>query len=156
LARRQSGYHFSDWHLAQEVKSIVVMRNDAQAQLLRNSGFRNVTEVGRHLQAIRMLAAGRADLWPTSDMEAALIVRQGGMAWAGFRQAAVIKDVYSAIIISKGTALKVVRDWQRAWDSMAGDGTLALIAQRWSQKLKIDIHPQSRVLVFDGQQGTAE
>ncbi len=156
LARRESGYHLADWHLAREVRSIVVLRDDARAQLLRDAGFHNVTEVGSHLQALRMLAAGRADLWPTSDMEAALIVRQSGLPWADFSEAAVIKDIYSAVIISKGTALKVVYDWQRAWEAMAGDGTLTAIAHRWSQKLKIDIHLQGRLLVFSGRQRAEE
>ncbi len=156
LARRKSGYQFSDWRLAREVKNIVVMRDDARAQLLHEAGFRNVTEVCGHLQALRMLAAGRADLWPTSNMEAAFIARQNGIPWDDFSQAAVIKDTYTAIIISKGTALKVVRDWQRAWGSMVGDGTLTAIARRWSQKLKIDIHLQGRMLVFGGRQGAVE
>ncbi|MFW8600721.1 substrate-binding periplasmic protein [Desulfobacterota bacterium M19] len=156
LARRKSGYRFSDWHLAREVKSIVVMRDDARSQLLHEVGFRNVIEVGSHLQALRMLAAGRASLWPTSDMEAAFIARQGGIPWSCFSRAAVIKDIYPAIIISKGTALKVVHDWQRAWEAMSGDGSLNAIARHWSQKLNIDIHLQGRMLVFGARQGAVE
>ena len=153
LARRGSAYHFSDWHLAGEVPVIVALRNDSRAQFLRDAGFRNIIEVGRHRQALRMLAAGRANLWPTSDVEAALIIRRSGLDEADFRRVVVIKDIYGAVIISRGTPRRVVEGWQRAWESMIVDGNLAAIARRWSQKLKIDVHLQGRLLVFGGRQG---
>jgi len=127
---------------------IVVLRDDARSQMLARNGFTNLIRVNSHEQAVKMLYHKRANLYPSSDIEAPLIAGRAGVPFSSLRPVFNLKTIRPHIIISKGTPVEIVQAWQKAWRSVANDGTLGTIAARWAKKLAAPLTVEDGVIVL--------
>lgn len=129
-------------------KSIVVVQKDARAAYLKEKGFENIYEVSDHTIALNMLMKGRVDLWITSDFEGPALVEDSGFKMSLIENAYTVKIIESYIGFSKNTSLKIVKQWRDAFTDMKQDGTLKMIAAKWSKITGIEMSAENGVLSY--------
>lgn len=134
-ARKDDQHAYTSLDDLRAVKHIAVLRDDARGQLLAKEGFTNLIRVNSHEQGIKMLYHHRADLYPSSDIEAPFIAQRAGIPFTALRPVYGLKTIKPHIIVSKGTPPPVLTAWRRAWQAMVEDGTLEQIARLWAAKL---------------------
>lgn len=116
---------------ARQSGDVLVVRDWYTAQQLASEGFHNLRYVTDPTQGLRMLLAGRADLFASER-----ISMRGALAAAGV-EASSLEEVYTFassdgyIAFSPGTPKRVVAAWQRAIDAMKADGSFRAIYKRW-------------------------
>lgn len=108
---------------AKQLKEIVVIQDDAKEQFLIDNGFTNINDVNRDISAIRMVHAGRADVWFSSNRGIVAAAGKAGYLPDEFGKALSIKKVYLYIAFSKETPDQIVSKWQSTLDEMKQDGT---------------------------------
>ncbi|MBI3350762.1 MAG: transporter substrate-binding domain-containing protein [Burkholderiales bacterium] len=116
---------------ARQSGEVLVVRDWYTAQQLASEGFHNLRYVTDPTQGLRMLLAGRADLFASER-----ISMRGALAAAGV-EASSLEEVYTFassdgyIAFSPGTPRRVVAAWQREIDAMKADGSFRAIYKRW-------------------------
>lgn len=129
-------------------KSIVVVQNDARAVYLREKGFENIYEVNNNSIALNMLMKGRADLWASSDFEGPVIVKDSGYKMSELKKAHTFNVIESYIGFSKNTPLTIVTQWRDAFAEIKRDGTLDMIAKKWSKLSGLEMTAEKGVISF--------
>lgn len=106
-------------------------KDDAREQFLKSQGFTNLDSSSSQKLNIRKLKAGRIDLLVSTNIGIATIPESAGLKPGDMVNILTFRDVELYIAISKGSDEMVVAAWQKAFDEMQGDGTLAAIQARW-------------------------
>ncbi|MBB6481261.1 substrate-binding periplasmic protein [Spirochaeta isovalerica] len=108
---------------AKKLKEIVVIQDDAKERFLIENGFTNINDVNNDISAIRMIHAGRADVWFSSNRGIVAASGKAGFRPDEFAKALSIRKVYLYIAFSRTTSDQIVSKWQATLDNMKKDGT---------------------------------
>lgn len=107
-------------------------RDDAREQFLKTQGFTNLDSSSSQTLNIRKLKAGRIDLLVSTNIGIAAMPESAGLKPGDLVNVFTFKEVELYIAFSRGSNEATVATWQKAFDAMQGDGTLAAIQARWA------------------------
>jgi polar amino acid transport system substrate-binding protein len=118
---------------ARKVKKIGVTKKVANYEILHAMGFKNLDVAGgSDDKNIKKLLKGRIDLWPyvkAAGYYNAKKIGQAGMIVAIPNVVLAQGDLY--IAFNKNTDDKIVKKWQKAFDKLLKNGTIAKIKARY-------------------------
>lgn len=123
--------------IAGENARVVGTRGDWRTQLLKRRGAA-IQETPDQLASVRMLLAGRADYWLSSDVELPLMLKSAGAGPETVDEAALISEASSYLLLSRGTKPAHVKAWQAAFKQLQSTGFLHRLAAKWSRKLGVN------------------
>lgn len=106
-------------------------KDDAREQFLKGQGFTNLDSSSSQMINIRKLKAGRIDLLVSTNIGVATMPESAGLKPGDMVNVFTFKEVELYIAFSKGSDEATVAAWERAFDEMQDDGTLAAIQARW-------------------------
>ncbi len=108
---------------------------DIAGQFLREQGFNNLRIAQTDDMNIDRLLSGEIDLWIASDLKARMIADNRSISADKFKGVFVAFQSPLYIGFNKDTPDSVVKDWQKALDSMREDGFYAKTRDAWVKKL---------------------
>ena len=118
---------------ARKVKKIGVTKKVANYEILHSKGFKNLDVIGgSDDKNIKKLLKGRIDLWPyvkVAGLYNAKKIGQAGMIVPIPNVTLAAGDLY--IAFNKNTDDKIIKKWQKAFDELLKDGTIAKIKARY-------------------------
>jgi|GEM_PF-1002444 len=118
--------------------TVVGVRGSWQVKLLQDADIQTV-EVEDHASSVRMLMAGRVDLWITSNLQASIVLKEAGVSATAARSIYTIQKSASYLMVSKGTDPELVARWRAAYEELKAGTRLQEIAKEWSEKLGIPL-----------------
>lgn len=108
---------------ARKAKGIAVIKGDAKEKYLLDRGFTNVVPLTNVLSCLRMVQAGRTDLWMTTNRGITAAALQAGVDPALFEKALTVRESYLYIAFSRDTSDEIVKQWRTTFENMQHDGT---------------------------------
>lgn len=115
---------------------IAGLRGSWRPALLAKNGI--YTEETDSLEAgLRMLRAKRVDGWISSDLELPLILRENKIRHSDLKEAFLISEASSYLLISKGTGTEEVATWKDAFQKLQNTDLLMQLAKKWSGILDV-------------------
>ncbi|MDH4100225.1 MAG: transporter substrate-binding domain-containing protein [Nitrospirota bacterium] len=133
FARKGSGLVIRALDDAKKVKSIGTYKDDVGEIMLKERGFTNINSILDDKFNVQKLAAGRIDLWITSEIAGHYVARKMGVQDKVEKIFEVGSDhLYLAFNI-KTPDSEIVR-WQKALDEIKSDGTYAQILRKYDVK----------------------
>jgi polar amino acid transport system substrate-binding protein len=121
-AKKGTGLKINTLDDAKAVKGIGVNLNSASHQFLVEKGFKNVFPGGQD-EAVKMLLAGRLDLWLTGDLVGIDIAKKNGLDPAQLEMVYVNNQLKFYIAFNKNTPMDIIKKWQKTLDDIKADGT---------------------------------
>jgi polar amino acid transport system substrate-binding protein len=121
--KKDSGITIRSLDDARNVARIGTYHKDAKEQYLQSKGFGNLVSANRNLSNIRHLLNGQIDLWVSSDFNMPYLAQQAGIDPAELELVFAFLQVQNYIAFSAQTDDSLIHRWQRALDSIKGDGT---------------------------------
>lgn len=118
--------------------SIAGVRGSWQIKLLQDAGV-NVVETANHETAVRMLKAGRVDLWITSQLQASVLLRDLQIPQDAVKPVFTVRRSPSYLMVSKDTDPQLVDQWRRAYRELLQTDFFERTAMTWSGKLGIPL-----------------
>lgn len=125
----------------EEAKAGVIIgtyKDDAREQFLKSQGFTNLESSNSQMLNIRKLKAGRIDLLVSTNIGTATMPESCGLKPGDMVNVFTFKEVELYIAFSKGSDEATMAAWQKAFDEMQGDGTLAGIQARWLPRAALE------------------
>lgn len=116
---------------ARRFSGIAVPREWYLHQILRQKNFTNLSPVATPAASLRMLAADRVPLAALDEVTYHETAMKEGIAPESIKPVVLLTEVRQYLVFSRDTDDKVVRDLQRAFDSLLADGTLARLYRHW-------------------------
>jgi polar amino acid transport system substrate-binding protein len=123
--------------IAAKKARVVGMRGDWRTQLFKRRGAA-IEETPQHIDSVRMLLAGRADFWLSSDLELPLMLKSAGAAPDAVDEAVLIREASSYLLVSRGTDPALLEAWQAAFAQLQTTGFFEQLARKWSRKLGVN------------------
>jgi len=118
---------------ARKVHKIGVTKSVANYEILKSMGFKNLDVIsGSDDKNIKKLLKGRIDLWPyvrAAGLYNAKKIGQAGMIVPIPGVTLAEGDLY--IAFNKNTDDKIIQKWQKAFDKLLKNGTIAKIKARY-------------------------
>ena len=112
------------------------LRGDWRTKLLTDYGIK-VDEANEVDLSIKQLAAGRIDLWASSESAAPNHLKSANMSLADVEVAFVLQVVPSYIMFSKGTSPETIEQWSKALVKLQQSDVFKKSAKKWSTTLGI-------------------
>lgn len=131
LYQRRDGPHFESMEQARSAERILIPREWYLHQVLRGSGYTNIYPVPTPVEAIRMLAAGRAPLMAMDDVTLADSLNGAGVNPQEIVTGPFIMQSAHYIAFWRNAPDEMVNTWQSALDEMKADGSFARIHAKW-------------------------
>ncbi|MFA6295928.1 MAG: transporter substrate-binding domain-containing protein [Patescibacteria group bacterium] len=100
-------------------------------QYLKDQGFNNLQSSIDPKKNITQLINKDADLSIFTDMTVGNLAQSAGYSLTDIKPIYKVMETQFYIAMSKGTSTAIVRDWQKAFDKIKNDGTLAKIYQQY-------------------------
>ncbi|MFP5221397.1 MAG: substrate-binding periplasmic protein [Acidobacteriota bacterium] len=116
---------------AKRVSSIGTYKDDAREQFLKSQGFTNLESSSSPHTNFKKLKAGRIDLMVSTNLGVGAILPLWGMKPGDVENVYTFKEAELYIAFSNGSDEAVVAAWEKAFEDMRNDGTLAAIQDRW-------------------------
>jgi polar amino acid transport system substrate-binding protein len=123
--------------IAAKKARVVGMRGDWRTQLFKRDGAA-IEETPQHIDSVRMLLAGRADFWLSSDLELPLMLKSAGAEPDAVNEAALIREASSYLLVSRGTDPARLEAWRVAFANLQATGFFEQLAKKWSRKLGVN------------------
>ena len=127
MAKRDSKIKINSIEDAKKVRLIGTYREDSKEQYLKSLNFTNLESVSEDNLNPKKLLSNRIDLWITAKSDYKLAIDNEKLNPKDFRIAFTVKKQDLFIAFSKQTDDATVKVWQKAYDSMVKDGSLAKI-----------------------------
>lgn len=120
---------------------LVTGRQTVNEALLQRLGFESLQKVASPSQAIRMLQAGRVDLWCNSSIAVPEVLRRMGLPEDSLVRLTRLESTPLYLAFSRGTAADTLAAWEQGLLSLQRDGTLSSLYKTW---LPLE-HPPTRI-----------
>jgi polar amino acid transport system substrate-binding protein len=131
FAKKGSNLKIRSLNDAKKVKKVGTYKDDATEAYLKGKGFNNLKSVINDDLNVKLLMAGRINLWITGELQGFHKVKAQGMSTSKIKKVFTVKNTQLYIAFSKGTSNKDIRKWQKALDSMKKDGTYKIIVKKY-------------------------
>ncbi|WP_157619373.1 substrate-binding periplasmic protein [Psychromonas aquimarina] len=138
--RSNSSLEIQSLEAARNVKSITSMRSDVRTSYLISRGFNNIQVLVTHKQGLLMLIKGRADLWTNSDWELPSQLKAANIQSSQLTPVYELFKKFNYIIVNNQTDPNIISNWKKALRKIKDDGTMEIIAAKWSEKLNMNLH----------------
>jgi polar amino acid transport system substrate-binding protein len=119
---------------AKKVSRIGTLRDDTRENFLRSLGFTNLDPVSNEQKNAKKLILGRIDLWTYKKPGLKTVCELAGVDYNALEEVLHLRTIDVSIAFSKQTSDAVVAQWQKAFDEMTQDGTIAEIRSKWDQE----------------------
>lgn len=117
---------------AKQVNRIGTLRDDTREHYLIDHGFTNLEPVSDEQQNAKKLILGRIDLWTYKKPGLKTVCDLAGVDYNKLEEVLHLRKIDVSIAFSKKTSDEIVMEWQKAFDEMTQDGTIARIRNRWN------------------------
>lgn len=128
---RRGGPRFDNIDGARTAERILIPREWYLQQMLQGMGFTNINAVSTPLEAVRMLAAGRAPLMALDDVTLADTLAAGGVDSQRIETGALISQAIQYIAFWSDAPDEMIARWQKALDDMKSDGSFDRLYEKW-------------------------
>ncbi len=135
--------------LAREKAVVGVYRASYFETSARKNGFKLFSLAATPERSVRMLLAGRVDLWADSNVSSGAIVMKAGGNPADIERVMTLDVTEMMLAISPGTPESTIQALERALREMKGDGSFQRIHRRWfpndvipNNVLRVGLPPQ--------------
>ena len=147
---QRRGEHWIDrLELAREKAVVGVYRASYFETSARKNGFKLFSLAATPERSVRMLLAGRVDLWADSNVSSGAIVMKAGGNPADIERVMTLDVTEMMLAISPGTPESTIQALERALREMKGDGSFQRIHRRWfpndvipNNVLRVGLPPQ--------------
>lgn len=116
---------------ASSVKAIGTTTNWFTEQFLKEQGFGNLQSKADPIESLKMLANQEVDLGVFTDVTFPLLCREAGIAPETLRPVLQLMQSQYYIAISKASAPKIVKQWEKAFADLQNSGNLDQIKNKW-------------------------
>ncbi|MEJ2500621.1 MAG: transporter substrate-binding domain-containing protein [Campylobacterales bacterium] len=130
-ARKGSEITVKTLEEAKKVGTIATIRDYATEQMLKKEGFENLQSHPDEESAARALLQGKADLFFSSKMTIADVLRNVGADMKDVQSVFTVSSDFAYIAFSKATPPDLVARWQAELDAMKRDGSFNAIYAEW-------------------------
>lgn len=117
---------------AKKVTRIGTLRDDTRENFLKSHGFTNLEPVSNEQKNAKKLILGRIDLWTYKKPGLKTVCELAGVDYNALEEVLHLRRIDVSIAFSKKTSDAVIAKWQKAFDEMTQDGTIARIHKRWN------------------------
>ena len=135
--------------LAREKAVVGVYRASYFETSARKNGFKLFSLAATPERSVRMLLAGRVDLWADSNVSSGAIVMKAGGNPVDIERVMTLDVTEMMLAISPGTPESTIQALERALREMKGDGSFQRIHRRWfpndvipNNVLRVGLPPQ--------------
>jgi ABC-type amino acid transport substrate-binding protein len=111
----------------QQGGTICVLRGSSNETYLQSLGITNINAVTLPAQCLKMLEAGRVQLFYTSEIGMEGLLKEQGLAADRFKALLHLKKEYLYLAFSKDVSDERIRNWQDVLEEAKRDGTVARI-----------------------------
>lgn len=111
-------------------------RGTAFHALLKKQGFQHIVAVNSSENAVRMLMNGRIEVLCDDDLAIAELVRRSGYQSDDYVKVASLKSSSLYFAFSRGTAPRVISNWQSALADIKRSGEFDDLYKKWFSHLK--------------------
>jgi polar amino acid transport system substrate-binding protein len=118
--------------------TVAGVRGSWQIKLLEDAGIKTVATQD-HETNVRMLMAGRVDLWITSQLQASVLLRELQIPQEAVNPVYTVRRSPSYLMLSNGTDPLLVAQWRSAYDELLRTDFFEKTAMNWSGKLGIPL-----------------
>lgn len=130
-ALAENDLSLADIEAAKQVKTIATTTNWFSEQMLIDKGFTNLSSTPDPVETLKKLISKEADLAIFTDVTFPQLCQVAGVSPTTFKPMLELIQSEYYIAISKSTDPKDVRQWERAFDKLKEDGTLASLKKKW-------------------------
>lgn len=116
---------------AKGLKIIGTVKGDARDQILRDAGFSNLEQATTAALNIRKLQAGRIDAYATSNVAWKEQIRKEGFNPEEYEAVYPIRVIPVYCVFSPATDPEIFAAWERAFKTIAANGTLKRLSKQW-------------------------
>jgi polar amino acid transport system substrate-binding protein len=120
---------------AKKLKSIGTYMEDVRDQYLNKQGFTNLDAVYDNSLNLNKLIIGRISLWATSEGTARRYCEKAGFDFNKLKIVYTMRKKCLFIVFNKNTSDEIVNAWQKAYDELKADGTMARIYESQEQSV---------------------
>lgn len=131
FAKKDKGIKISNLDEAKKIKRIGTYTDDAKEQFLKNKGFTNLDSSPNDQANAKKLEADRIDLWFSGDEDLPIICKSKGIDPNQFEKVYTANEVKMYIAFSKDIPDTTIQKWQKAYDELEQDGTIAAIFKKY-------------------------
>jgi polar amino acid transport system substrate-binding protein len=118
--------------------TVAGVRGSWQLKLLQDAGAKTVATEG-HETNVRMLMAGRVDLWITSQLQASVLLRELQIPQEAVKPVYTVRRSPSYLMLSKGSDPLLIAQWRAAYEKLLQTDFFEKTAMNWSGKLGIPL-----------------
>jgi polar amino acid transport system substrate-binding protein len=118
--------------------TVAGVRGSWQIRLLEKAGIQTV-ETESQQTGVKMLLAGRVDLWVTSRLQASAILQDLGLPADSVSSVYTVRQSPSYLMVSNGTNPQLAEAWRNAYEGLKQSDFFDKAAEKWSQELGIPL-----------------
>ncbi len=118
--------------------TVAGVRESWQINLIADAGI-NVVATEDHETGVRMLLAGRVDLWITSRLQASAVLQGLGKRGDDVTPVYTVRKSPSYLMVSTGTDPAILEAWRQAYAELLLTDFCNRVAEEWSGKLGLPL-----------------
>ncbi|MES0880579.1 substrate-binding periplasmic protein [Roseibium sp. SCP14] len=118
--------------------TVAGVRGSWQMRLLQKAGIQTV-EIESQETGVKMLLAGRVDLWVTSRLQASAILQDLKLPADSVSSVYTVRQSPSYLMLSSGTNPQLAASWRNAYEGLKQSDFFDKVAEKWSNELGIPL-----------------
>ncbi|MEM9630669.1 MAG: transporter substrate-binding domain-containing protein [Pseudomonadota bacterium] len=139
MAKKGEMRQLKDLDAVRTQKLIVAgVRGSWQIRLLQKAGIQTV-ETESQQTGVKMLMAGRVDLWVTSRLQASAILQDLELPADSVSSVFTVRQSPSFLMVSNGTNPQLAETWRDAYEDLKKSDFFEKAAEKWSEELGIPL-----------------
>lgn len=131
IGKKSDKLKISSMEDARKLEAIGVVRDYAWDKYLTSQGFTNIDRVTEYASNVKKLNLGRVQTFVSSSLSYRDVIAEQGFNPDDYEILMQFNTVQMYIAHSKENDKAMVAAWQRAFDAMKKDGTVAKILAKW-------------------------
>ncbi len=137
VGKKSTNLKLANLDEAKKLPVIGVVRNYAWDKYLTSQGFSNLERVPEYPANVKKLANGRITAFVSSTLSYRHELAEQGLNPDDYEVLLQFGNVQMYLAHSKDNDKNLVASWQRAFDDMKNDGTLAKLLAKWVPQAKL-------------------
>jgi len=137
VGKKSDKIKLSNLEDAKKLKSIGSVNEYAWTKYLLSKSFNNIDAIAQRKQNVLKLEAGRVQAFVSADCSYKSEISENGFNPDDYEILLRFNKVQMYYAFSKSTDKKIVDNWQKAYESIKKDGTLATLLKKWLPENKM-------------------